>query len=1054
MNHVVVVDGLLPRTGNTPQRWVDSQGQTWPSVYFPRDFPLVHVTIFRRQLGSAMPLWDEVQNNAGALVEKLDTLDGIANSQVLFLCHGLGAFIALQALSISRSDRWKLKCSKANTAFALFGTPLVYDNQNMFRKLLRACATVELDLPTKADNPTSDDVERLATLVKDAERSEFQFICVHEQQKSSYFKKMSFLGGPATSKFIIGLQAMKMKRAMYLPVDRDHLNCASWDLEVYNCISALLRNHSRLRLDPMQELVPTPVESDTQQAAVRVKSRPDRRMRSNTAIHRTSSHEPLMFPPHRLDVPKNEYFVGRHDVLDLIADRLVIKNLETEQSRRRAFALYAPPGYGKTQVARQFAETHMAHFKSILWLFADSEYKILDGFAAHALYLGLVEKSASPNWVKEAKDALWEWYRKTDQPWLVIFDNAVDQKLINSWWPYGPAGSILITTNDPAFGSNNVAGDGAELDELDSESGVKMVLNQITRFAQGHDKDLAKAEALKLVESFGHLPLAIQTAVGIINDSSRTLAQWNRRASTELVFKPTAQFNFNYAPYPKGLAQAFANRIESLDETSRALLDVLSLLDPDLIPEQLIDQGNPAEDIRDIEFVSNFDHCISRLSKGFVLRGGRRTKHEALDQIKDTSSFHMHRLLREFVRMHMNSQRRQAAFETASRLLSLAVDIRNYPHDAVGILAKSKTSLDREYFSTYLGHIESLRLYYEDCRRHEKNTLKVPVYFLTALQRSSWLCYRTSYFKVGLDHVKTGLDVLQQVKHQAVFFVDGTESTACSSLRGLHYNRACIDTEIGDFQSALESFLEYKRQYDASGEFDVVEVSKTFGGIANSYQGLGNHDKAIEYYEKCLNLQEWSRQIHSPYQVNICRSYWAQGKNDLACKRLEELLERRQKELGPESDATGYHDYIYGHMNYVLGNVYIAQQREAEGFNCHKLALACWRKTMGEDHHKTGDAWHKLGCHFYRQRHFGDAKIYLDRALEVYRAGFNETFRCSEIARTTYKLGLVEELIGNGGKAQHLIKQAEEIRKSLHREEKDEKVTEATYDKLVSLWSR
>ncbi|KAI1760075.1 P-loop containing nucleoside triphosphate hydrolase protein [Hypoxylon sp. FL1150] len=459
MNHIVVVDasGLLPCPGSTPKYWLDQEGRAWPDVHFQPDFSPALVTYFQyKATDTSKSIWSEITNSAGVLVEQLDTLHNVENSTILFLCHGLGTFIALRALSMLGSN-WKFKCSKSNTVLVLFGTPLIYQNQNMFRKLLRACATTELGLPTKADNPTAEDLAILADVVKDAEGRKLEVVCVCEKQKSLLGRGApSFLTGPAP-RFSIGQQSMKMSGAEYVPVDQDHLNCARWNDTVYNHASALLKRHHPM--NPTTYIGPTDINKDAEQVSVHVKSRP------NHPIQLKSSSGAPILPPPLLEFPRNEFFVGRRDVLDHIENTLVRR--DEEPSRPHAFALHAPPGYGKTQVARQFAEEHMGHFKSILWLFADSEIKILNGCAAHAVYLGLTKKGESADWAKEAKDVLWDWYRKTDRPWLVIFDNAMDQKLINDWWPHGPAGAILITTNDPTFATNNVAGDGAKLVEIE-----------------------------------------------------------------------------------------------------------------------------------------------------------------------------------------------------------------------------------------------------------------------------------------------------------------------------------------------------------------------------------------------------------------------------------------------------------------------------------------------------------------------------------------------------------------------------------------------------------
>jgi len=66
-----------------------------------------------------------------------------------------------------------------------------------------------------------------------------------------------------------------------------------------------------------------------------------------------------------------------------------------------------------------------------------------------------------------------------------------------------------------------------------------------------------------------------------------------------------------------------------------------------------------------------------------------------------------------------------------------------------------------------------------------------------------------------------------------------------------------------------------------------------------------------------------------------------------------------------------------GHMKYVLGNVRIDHARLDEAFDLQQSALACWRKTLGEEQHKTGDAWHKMGWHFMRLRRWKEARYYV-----------------------------------------------------------------------------
>jgi hypothetical protein len=51
---------------------------------------------------------------------------------------------------------------------------------------------------------------------------------------------------------------------------------------------------------------------------------------------------------------------------------------------------------------------------------------------------------------------------------------------------------------------------------------------------------------------------------------------------------------------------------------------------------------------------------------------------------------------------------------------------------------------------------------------------------------------------------------------------------------------------------------------------------------------------------------------------------------------------------------------------YILGNVRISQKRLDDAYDLHQRALYCWKGTYGDDHHKTGDAYHKFGWHLTR----------------------------------------------------------------------------------------
>ncbi len=134
---------------------------------------------------------------------------------------------------------------------------------------------------------------------------------------------------------------------------------------------------------------------------------------------RPIKHDATMgaLPLHYIRFPENPYFVGREDFLLTVSKHLCRNSqdspLVSEPSHQRAFAIWAPNGFGKTQLARKFVHSHAREFPSILWVFADSQAKIVESYATYAVKLGLSNDSTE---MGTAARALLDWYATTGEP--------------------------------------------------------------------------------------------------------------------------------------------------------------------------------------------------------------------------------------------------------------------------------------------------------------------------------------------------------------------------------------------------------------------------------------------------------------------------------------------------------------------------------------------------------------------------------------------------------------------------------------------------------------
>jgi len=126
---------------------------------------------------------------------------------------------------------------------------------------------------------------------------------------------------------------------------------------------------------------------------------------------RTHYFTAVKLPLHVIAYPKNELFVGRVNLLQDLSKKF-LPVPRPERTRTPAFAIWGNPGQGKTQTALRFAYSKRASFDSILWVSADREQKLFEGFSQYALSLGLITESI--DLVRDTQKLI-DWYQKTGQ---------------------------------------------------------------------------------------------------------------------------------------------------------------------------------------------------------------------------------------------------------------------------------------------------------------------------------------------------------------------------------------------------------------------------------------------------------------------------------------------------------------------------------------------------------------------------------------------------------------------------------------------------------------
>ncbi|MFD7943653.1 tetratricopeptide repeat protein [Streptomyces sp. NPDC059744] len=179
----------------------------------------------------------------------------------------------------------------------------------------------------------------------------------------------------------------------------------------------------------------------------------------------------------------------------------------------QVYVLHGMGGCGKTAVARTVFQLATSEGNRIaLWVNAANRTTLRSGMLAVAADRGAVEGQllAARNGLRAPADLVWERLDQSEQPWLLVLDNADDPAILQDggWLRTSPRGTVLVTTRQsaarwwPAVELHHVG-------VLPREAAAQVL------------QDLAPEtgtveEAAEIADRLGRLPLALTLAGGFL----------------------------------------------------------------------------------------------------------------------------------------------------------------------------------------------------------------------------------------------------------------------------------------------------------------------------------------------------------------------------------------------------------------------------------------------------------------------------------------------------------------------------------------------------------
>ena len=264
--------------------------------------------------------------------------------------------------------------------------------------------------------------------------------------------------------------------------------------------------------------------------------------------------------------PRPAALAGREDLL------AGLHGLLAGDGGPRTVVLSGMGGVGKTSLAAEYAHRHLTEVGAAWLVRCEDPAVLVSDLAELAAQVGGREVADPRDPVASAHAVLAAFA----SPWLLIFDNAVDEPSIRRLVPPAGPGRVVVTSQSQHWPGWQVL----DVPVLDLEVAAGFLVNRAA------DQDQAAAAAL--AGELGGLPLALEQAAAYVQATAGTLAGYLglfRQRAADLLARGGA------AGHPLSVAATLGVALARLDAEAPAaagLLRLLACLAPEPVPLALL----------------------------------------------------------------------------------------------------------------------------------------------------------------------------------------------------------------------------------------------------------------------------------------------------------------------------------------------------------------------------------------------------------------------------------------------------------------------------------
>lgn len=680
------------------------------------------------------------------------------------------------------------------------------------------------------------------------------------------------------------------------------------------------------------------------------------------------------------DIPymRNGFFTDREDILSALYEYFTVHRAFVQM---RVQALYGLDGVGKTQIAVEYAYRHRSHYRTIIWLDAESG-SLVNGIRDLAERCGFSEQDCADDVHLYA--AFRRWLRQQES-WLLVLDGLDALPLLNKFLPFESSGHVLVTTLGQAAG---YLAHPVLVTEMAEEDAATFLLRRARLIdEQTRDAGISQpthGQAIAIVREVGGLTLALDQAGAYIEETHCGLVVYLRRyirRRAELLARRGQQAHTHPDSVQLALSLVFA-KVSVMCRQAMNLLYVFAFLYPDSIPNDIIEQGmavlhGPLRVLKTNPMM--LDTAMAILFKFSLLQ-----------QRNEAGIWSMHRVVQTVLKEKLTQKRRHQWATQAVRLVSAVfprTDFHNWStcekylsqaRHCADLLAELQPA-PREAIPLLqrLGSYCSQRAWYQEAETHLRMALTLCGQRTDAeseraqvLNNLAVLYHRQGTYLAGETACQRALEIREQI-------YGPDHPLVAQTLNDL----ALLYQDWGKYQQA-ERLYQRVLEMDASTlGSDHPDIAASLSNLARLYDLQGKGAQAEPLYRRAFAIEKRTLDARHPHWTLSLNVQAGQSVARGDYQEAEKLY-RRALAIQEEVLSLAHPDTAQTLTN--LAGLYELLQRSPEAEALYLQAFDIYTRVLGQDHRDVATVLHNLAYLFRQQGRYVEAEVRYRQALDIY----------------------------------------------------------------------